>query len=268
MSANDATSTSNAAFSNVAADQYDAFMGRFSQHLPAQMIEVAGIGSGDQVLDVGCGPGALTGPLVELIGPEQVTAIDLVPTFVAAARERFPGVNVLQSSAEALPFGDDSFDVALAQLVVHFMADPLAGVTEMTRVTRPGGRVVACVWDQALGRGPLSRFVEALDEVAPYARTNPPAAGTTPGSLEELFGQAGIQDIRGSEMSATVTFATFDEWLAPYRLKMGSLAKRLDALAPEQWAELEDRCRQQFPTEPFEVTGWAWAAVGIAPPSG
>ena len=249
-------------FSDVAADQYDAFMGRFSQHLPDQMIELAGVASGERVLDVGCGPGALTGVLAGQLGPELVAAVDPMPAFVAAARERFPGVDVRQSSAEDLPFADDTFDVALAQLVVHFMEDPLAGLREMVRVTRPGGRVAACVWDQS--RGPLATFVGVLDEVAPYERKNPPSAGSTKGSLEELFANAGMHDIHGTEITATVTFATFEDWLAPYRLKMGSLAKRLESLTPDQWVELESLCRRQFPTEPFDVTGWAWVAVGTA----
>lgn len=253
-------------FSHVAAAEYDAFMGRFSERLPDQMMSLADVLPGDRVLDVGCGPGALTGALAQLLGPESVVAVDPMPAFVAAARERSPGVDVRESSAENLPFDDDTFDVAMAQLVVHFMEDPLVGLTEMARVTRPGGRVVACVWDQS--RGPLSTFVSVLDEVAPYERKIPPSAGTSAGSLEQLFALAGLKDIRGVEMSATVTFVTFDEWLAPYRLKMGSLAMRLAALTEVQWVELEQICRQRLPEEPFELTGWAWAAVGTAPPAG
>src|ERR1051325_11054901 len=64
---------------------------------------------------------------------------------VAAARERTPGVDVRLAPAEDLPFGDGEFDASLAQLVVHFMADPVAGLREMGRVTAPGGAVAACV---------------------------------------------------------------------------------------------------------------------------
>ena len=67
-------------------------------------------------------------------------------------------MDVRRSAAEQLPFPDDAFDAAMAQLVVHFMADPVAGLREMGRVTRPGGVVAACVWDHAGGRGPLTAF--------------------------------------------------------------------------------------------------------------
>ena len=62
------------------------------------------------------------------------------------------------SSAESLPFDDDRFDLTVAQLVVHFMTDPVAGLREMRRVTRPGGVVAADVWDLAGDHSPLSDF--------------------------------------------------------------------------------------------------------------
>ena len=151
----------------VPADAYDRFMGRYSVHLSAQLADLAGVTAGQRVLDVGCGPGALTTELVERLGAASVAAVDPSESFVAAARARLPDVDIRQSSAEQLPFPDDEFDAALAQLVVHFMADPVAGLAEMRRVTRPGGVVAACVWDHAGGRGPLSPFWEAAHELDP-----------------------------------------------------------------------------------------------------
>src|SRR5262245_1447388 len=122
-------------------------MGRFSEPLAAQFADYAGIRHPPaQVLDVGCGPGALTGLLVRRLGGENVSAVDPSSPFVDAARQRHPAVDVRAASAESLPFADGTFDAALAQLVVHFMRDPVAGLTEMARVTRPGGIVAACVW--------------------------------------------------------------------------------------------------------------------------
>jgi ubiquinone/menaquinone biosynthesis C-methylase UbiE len=92
---------------------------------------------GQRALDVGCGPGALTAELVSRLGAVAVAAVDPSEPFVAAARERHPGVQVLRASAEHLPFPDRTFDASLAQLVVHFMSDPVAGLAEMARVTRP-----------------------------------------------------------------------------------------------------------------------------------
>ncbi len=152
---------------NVAAEVYDRFMGRYSTLLAPQMADFGGVAAGQRVVDVGCGPGALIAELVPRVGESSVSAVDPSPPFVAAARARFPGVMVEEAPAEALPFADDDFDAALAQLVVHFMADPVAGLREMARVTRPGGVVAACVWDLAGGRAPLSLFWDVARERRP-----------------------------------------------------------------------------------------------------
>jgi ubiquinone/menaquinone biosynthesis C-methylase UbiE len=108
----------------VGADAYDRFMGRYSVPLAPQLADFAAVAPGQHVLDVGCGPGALTAELVRRLGPAAVSAVDPSEPFVAAAQERHPGVTVRRAAAEQLPFGDQAFDAALAQLVVHFMAHP------------------------------------------------------------------------------------------------------------------------------------------------
>jgi ubiquinone/menaquinone biosynthesis C-methylase UbiE len=115
----------------VSADAYGRFMGRFAEPLAVQFAALAGVSAGQRVLDVGCGPGALTAELARRLGPESVSAVDPSESFVAALRERLPAVEVARASAATLPFPDGGFDAVLAQLVVHFMADPVAGLTEM-----------------------------------------------------------------------------------------------------------------------------------------
>src|SRR5918992_5708725 len=131
------------------AQAYDRFMGRYSVPLAPKLADFAGVDAGQRVLDVGCGPGALTTELVGRVGPAFVAAVDPTEGFVEAARERHPGVDVRVARAEQLPYADDTFDAALAQLVVHFIADPVAGLRDMGRVTREDGVVAACVWDHA-----------------------------------------------------------------------------------------------------------------------
>lgn len=154
---------------DVAADSYTRFMGRYSQPLAVHFAELADVQAGHRVLDVGCGPGALTAQLVERLGADAVSAIDPSPSFVAAIRARFPVVDVRSGVAEHLPFPNDSFDLALAQLVVPFMSDAVSGLMEMSRVTRPGGLVAACVWDHAGRGGPLTTFWRAVHDTDPGA---------------------------------------------------------------------------------------------------
>ena len=249
---------------DVAASAYGRVMGRVSEQLAVSFADTARIPAGSRVLDVGCGPGALTSVLVDRLGPERVAAIDPSQPFVAAARERFPDVDVRQGSAESLPFADDSFDAAVAQLVVHFMADPVAGLREMARVTRSGGPVAACVWDHGTGRGPLSPFWRAAREVIPDAVGEEHGAGARPGHLRELAVAAGLTDVEDGELTVSSDYATFAEWWDPYLEGVGpagGLAARLDE---ETRDAVRRRALDQLGPGPLTITATAWTVRGLA----
>ena len=215
---------------DVAAEAYDGFMGRFSRLLSGQMADLASVRAGQRVLDVGCGTGALTGELVERLGPSGVAATDPSEPFVAATRARNPGVDVRRAPAERLPFGDTSFDAALAQLVVHFMQDPFAGLTEMRRVTRPDGVVAACVWDHGGSQGPLRLFWDAAREMDPDVDDESHRAGTREGQLAELFRAAGLRVVEGTALSVRLEHATFEAWWEPFTRGVGPAGAYLASL--------------------------------------
>jgi SAM-dependent methyltransferase len=248
----------------VPADAYDRFMGRYSVQLSAALADLARVRPGQRVLDVGCGPGALTAELVGRVGAASVAAVDPSESFVAACRERHPGVEVHAAPAEALPFGDGEFDAALAQLVVHFMRDPVAGLREMRRVTRPGGTVAACVWDNAEGMGMLRPFWESATELDPQARDESDLAGARPGHLAELFRQAGLDDVEDTALEASVEYASFEEWWGLFLLGVGPSGAYAASLEPERLVELRERCRTRLPDGRFVLSARAWAARGSA----
>ncbi len=239
-------------------------MGRYSTPLAPQLADFAGVEGGQRALDVGCGPGALTSELVTRLGAESVAAVDPSESFVTAARERHPGVDVRQAAAEELPFPDGAFDVALAQLVVHFMADPVAGLREMARVTRPGGVVVACVWDLAGGRAPLSLFWTAVRQLDPGADDESEPAGVREGHLAELFKTAGLRDVDDTDLAIRVDHESFEAWWQPYTLGVGPAGAYVAGLDPAAREELKERCRQLAPVAPFTLDAHAWAARGHA----
>jgi len=249
---------------DVAADAYDRFMGRYSLLLSPQLADFAGIRSGQRVLDVGCGPGALTAELVNRLGAPAVAAVDPSEPFVVAARARYPEVNVLQAPAEQLPFPDRSFDAALAQLVVHFMSDPIAGLAEMARVTRRDGVVAACVWDHGGGQGPLSLFWRVARELDPGIDDESQLAGAREGHLAELFEAAELRAIDETVVSASLEHSSFEEWWEPYTQGVGPAGACVAGLDPERQVELRETCRALLPTAPFVVTARAWAARGLA----
>ena len=246
------------------ADAYDRFMGRYSGPLSSQFAELAGVHAGQRVLDVGCGPGALTTELAARVGPAAVSAVEPAEQFVAAARERNPAVSVQQAFAEDLPFPDEAFDAALAQLVVHFMSDPGAGVAEMKRVTRYDGVVAACVWDHAGGHGPLSPLWEAAHSLDTEVRDESRLVGAREGDLAGLFESAGLRGVDETALSVSVEHPSFDEWWEPFTFGVGPAGQYVAALDEEQRTQLRERCRATLPDAPFVLTTRAWTARGLA----
>jgi ubiquinone/menaquinone biosynthesis C-methylase UbiE len=249
---------------DVAAEAYDRFMGRYSALLSPQMADLGGVVAGQAVVDVGCGPGALLAELVGRVGAGNVAAVDPSAPFVEAARTRHPGVDVRLASAEALPFSDGAFDVAIAQLVVHFMDDPIAGLRQMARVTKPRGVVAACVWDHAGGRGPLSLFWRAATELDPSVHDESQLAGAREGHLADLFRAAGLHRVEASEVTATLEHETFDEWWEPYTRGVGPAGGYVARLDPERRERLREACERLLPDPPFTIESVAWAARGVA----
>lgn len=246
----------------VAAEAYDRFMGRYSEQLSAQLADLAGVRAGERVLDVGCGPGALTAELVRRVGADAVSAVDPSEAFVAAARTRYPDVDVQRAAAEDLPFADGTFDAALAQLVVHFMTDPVAGLREMKRVTSPGGVVAACVWDHAGERSPLSVFWQAARELEPGVHDESDLAGAREGHLGELFADAGLASIEETSFEASRRYESFADWWEPFTLGVGPAGAYAQSLDDASRERLRARCEELLPAAPFTLSTWAWAARG------
>jgi SAM-dependent methyltransferase len=243
---------------NVTADAYTRFMGRFSEPLAVEFVKRAGVREGQRALDVGCGPGALTTQLVHRLGATAVSAIDPSAPFVAATRARLPAVDVRCGAVEHLPFPDDIFDLTLAQLVVHFMADPVQGVREMSRVTRPGGLVGACVWDLAGDGGPLAAFWRAARDLDSGVRDEAELAGARAGHLAELFAEAGLQHIQPSTLTVTVRFETFADWWEPFTLGVGPAGDYVAHVDDARRGALRARCAEVLPPAPFELAATAW----------
>ena len=246
---------------NVSGDAYDRFMGRYSRLLAPQLADFAGVQAGQRALDVGSGPGALTTELVARLGAEAVTAVDPSPAFVDVLHERLPDVSASQAPAEDLPFGDGEFDIAFAQLVVHFMKDPVAGLREMARVTKPGGVVAACVWDHAGERTPLAVFWTAARQLDPGARDESDLAGAHEGHLGELMRAAGLTEIEETLLEVPFGSESFDDWWEPFGLGVGPAGEYLATLDTVAATMLRDRARELLPAAPRAC---AWTARGVA----
>ena len=247
----------------VPADAYDRFMGRYARGLAPQLADAAGVTAGRRVLDVGCGPGALTAELARRVGEERVAAIDPAPQFAAACRERHPKADVRDGAAEELPWADGTFDATLSCLVIGFMTDPDAGVREMARVTTAGGAVAACMWDLAGdGMTMLRVFWDAARRVDPGTPGERRLAGAAEGDIAARFARAGLRDVEAGSLTATVAYTGFDDFWEPFTFGVGPAGGFLRSRSPDEQEQIRAACRETLPDGPFELPARAWSASG------
>jgi len=133
------------------------------------------------------------------------------------------------------------------------MSDPVAGITEMGRVTRPGGVVAACVWDHAGDGGPLSLFWSAARALSPAVHDESQLAGAREGQLGELFEAAGLRDVEAATVSAKIEYATFGEWWEPFTGGVGPAGAYVMSLDADRRAALRETCQGLLPVEPFVI---------------
>jgi len=248
------------------ADAYENFMGRYSRALAPEFARESGVERGQQVADVGCGTGALTSVLADLVGGEQVAGVDPSEPFVEQCRENVPGADIRVGPAEALPFDDGVFDRTLAQLVFHFVDDPAASVGEMARVTRRGGVVSACVWDMTGGMTMIGAYWAAVGEAGVPGGSEVERFGGKPGQLAGLWRDAGLRDVEDRTITVSSGYRDFDELWATFRAGVGPVGVHAESLEGGALEAVRETFRRKIgsPEGAFELTATAWFAAGLA----
>jgi SAM-dependent methyltransferase len=246
---------------------YDRYMGGWSRPLAATFAEAVGVRRGDRVLDVGCGTGALTQELARRVGSALVAAVDPSEPSVDACAKAVPDADVRVGGAERLPFDDSTFDAALCQLVVNFMADATAGVGEMRRVTRRGGTVAACTWDYRDGMTMLRVFWDAavtVDPSAPHEGRVMPYC--TEDDLARLWNEVGLGEVETEALVVSRRYADFDDFWEPFTLGVGPGGSYCVSLEEPQRDALRNECLRQLgsPGGAIEMSARAWLVRGIA----
>jgi SAM-dependent methyltransferase len=228
---------------------YDRFMGRFSQRLAPVFADFAGVQPGQEVLDIGAGTGALLGELVRRSA--AAAAVEPSQAFVAALHDRFPEVDVRASAAEDLPWPDETFDAAVAQLVVAFMSDAPAGIREMRRVA---GTVAVCMWDRE--RMEMLAAVNRTRDALGVPREDSPYRSHD--ELAQLVGEGAEPELLEVEAEYT-DFEDFWNALAGGAGPAGAWAASL--VGEQRTAARAELFRQlDEPTGAFSLIGRAWAA--------
>ncbi|WP_323792725.1 class I SAM-dependent methyltransferase [Nocardioides sp.] len=239
-------------------------MGRYSRQLAPLFADWSGVVAGQEVLDVGCGPGALTEVLIARLGLGAVVACDPSESFVADCRARFPGLDVRTAAAEDLPVSDGSCDVVLAQLVLHFVSDPARAAAEFRRVLRPGGTAAACSWDLVEGMAMLRHFWDAAISLDPAAPAEATLKLGGPGELPDLFAAAGFVDVSETTFTVTATYTSYDELWSGFLEGIGPAGAYAVRQSPERQEALREALFVEVgsPAGSFELEAVARAGLG------
>ena len=251
---------------------YRRFMDRWSRRLAPLLVEFAGVGRRDRVLDVGTGTGALAAAIAGAAPAAQVVGVDRSAGFVSdAATSSGDRTRFLVGEAQQLPLRNRSFDRTLSMLVMNFIPAPSSALQEMVRVTRPGGIVASAVWDYGEGMEMLRAF---WDEVV---RLNPAAVSMDErelplcrrGELGALWRQNGLQQVEEQPLTIQQSFISFDDYWSPFLGRVGPAGAYVASLSEPGRLALESALAARLTggrrEVPIALRARAWAVKGRVP---
>ncbi len=213
-----------------------------------ELIARADLRPGDRVLDLGTGTGAAAASAARLVAPGgTVVGIDISHAMLERARQRMAQIQhinraFLWGRAESIPADDAAFDVVLASLSLMFVPDRAAAAREIARVLRPGGRIVATVWDGP-ERCDIVRFQQTAGRFAPDA----PTPGVGPGALADptpFLAQLAAEGIVTRIETVILTF------------EFGTFSAAWDALAGVTAASLRPERSEEARAATQAAMGW------------
>ena len=230
---------------------YERLMGRWSVRAGADFLDWLDQPKGLRWLDVGCGNGAFTELLAGRCAPAALHGVDRSEDQLAFARTR-PGARAAQfrqGDAQALPYGDDSFDAAAMALVISFIPDPAKAVAEMARVVRPGGCVATYMWDVPGGGLPFEPLLAAIAAMGIDYPKPPGAAASRLDSLRALWRQAGLEAVDTRVIRFAAIYADFDDFWESTTLPIGPSGKVIAAMPPATRERLKATLHAQLPRD-------------------
>ena len=240
-------SRSDELFTDAAA--YERLMGRWSRRAGDVFLEWLSPAPDLRWLDIGCGTGVFTEQIARHGSPAAVVGIDPSREQVAFAETR-AGLEAAEfrvGDGQDLPFPDESFDVAVMALVIHFVPDPARAVTEMARVLRPGGLGASYVWDHESGGSPTAAVPVAMKAIGLSPPSPPSPHATFLPALEELWRAAGFAGIATRTITIAVEFEDFEEFWHAMTAPVGSSGSAMAEMSPHDRQRLRAVLQERIP---------------------
>ena len=255
------------------AEAYEVMMGRWSRQLAPLFVEFVGVQDGEKVLDVGCGTGSLSATLARVTAASKIVGIDPAKGFVDYARTQVtdPRVTFELGDAQELPYSDESFDRAMALLIVNFVPDAPKAAREMRRVTRSGGVVATTMWDGRRANELNGCLWDAAITIDPTVKRPSERQGSyrTAEALSDLLNGAGLADIEVTDLTMSCQFSSFDDLWQRYLTGEGPPGAYMAGLSADRREALRRAMRQNFlgngPGGSFTLQAKVWAVLGIVP---
>jgi trans-aconitate methyltransferase len=250
---------------------YERYVGRWSRKVAIEFVRWLAPRPNLEWADIGCGTGALSSAVLAVCEPSSVHGIDSSEGFVSQARLRIGDPRACFETGDAthLPWESAVRDVTVSGLVLNFVGDHEAMAREMARVTRPGGRVAAYVWDYAGGMQMMRHFWDAATAVSPHAARLDQAERFSlcqPGPLQALFERTGLKSVTVHAIDIPTVFQDFDDYWKPFLGRTGAAPTYLASVG----TEVRERIRvclesRLAPTHggPIALTARAWAVQGV-----
>jgi len=229
---------------------YERMMGKWSRLVGEIFLDWTASPPGLRYVDVGCGNGAFTELLIERCKPVEVQGIDPSEGQLAFARTR-PGAHLAKfqhGDAMALPFDENTFDVATMALVIFFVPEPAKGVAEMVRVVKAGGLVAAYAWDVFGGGFPLEPYQAELQAMGITPLRPPSVDASRMEVLQRLWADAGMKEIETRVIKVQRSFANFDECWSTSMLT-GTIAPIVAKMSADTIETLKARLRVRLPAD-------------------
>lgn len=233
---------------------------RWTHTLRAHLFEKAALSVAARVLEVGCG----TGALLEEFPPARrmgLHGVDMSLSVLREAAQHAPGVALLCADGQALPYPAACFDLTFCHYLLLWVPDPLRVLTEMRRITRPGGAVLALAEPDYGGRIDYPSELEALGRLQAEslrAQGADPAVGR---KLAGLLVQAGLREVEAGILGAEWRVTAWQEDALEWQVLQADLSAHLSAEALQALKQSEAAARQHGERVLFVPTFFAWGRV-------